>query len=62
SARRLGLEPAGRVRYDRAVTEAHKRGKPVVEHRRNGAAADIRELWATVGARLQTHDQDPLKG
>jgi hypothetical protein len=49
----MGLELAGRVRYDRAVTEAQIRGKSLVEHQREGCAADIRAVWANVAAPLE---------
>jgi MinD superfamily P-loop ATPase len=47
-----GVELAGRVRYDRAVTEAQMRKQAVVEYTHQGASADIRELWSQVSARL----------
>ena len=55
-ARRRGLSPAGRVRYDRAVTDAQIRNLSVVEHAANGVARDIRELWANVRRSL---DEEP---
>lgn len=51
---RIGLELAGRVRYDRAVTEAQIRGKAVVEYQRDGCSADIRSVWAKIDTRLTT--------
>jgi MinD superfamily P-loop ATPase len=51
-AREGGLALAGRVRYDRAVTEAQIHGKAVVEYQQEGCAADIRAVWANVQARL----------
>ncbi len=47
-----GLKLAGKVRYDRAVTEAQIRKISVVEYSRNGIAGDIRNLWANVRASL----------
>ena len=47
-----GLKLAGKVRYDRAVTEAQIKGLSVVEHAPNGIADDIRGLWNTVRAEL----------
>jgi MinD superfamily P-loop ATPase len=47
-----GLGLAGRVRYDRAVTEAQIQRKSVIEFQRDGCAADIRAVWATIEARL----------
>lgn len=43
-----GIRTVARVRYDPAVTEAQIRGKSVVEHASDGAAADIRRLWEDV--------------
>jgi len=51
-AREKGLEVAGRVRYDRAVTAAQIRGKAVVEYAQDGCAADLRAVWTTIQARL----------
>jgi len=42
------LELAGRVRYDRAVTEAQIKGLSVVEYAQNGVADDVRNLWGNV--------------
>jgi MinD superfamily P-loop ATPase len=47
-----GVEVVGKVRYDRAVTEAQIRQQAVVEHTTNGAAQDIRELWSQVSGKL----------
>ncbi|NQU24336.1 MAG: 4Fe-4S binding protein [Candidatus Nealsonbacteria bacterium] len=52
NARRTGVEAVGRIRYDRAVTEAQINGQAVVEHTQDGAAADIRQLWSEVSERL----------
>ena len=43
-----GLTALGRIRYDRAVTEAQIRRKCIVEHGDSGAAADVRQLWEAV--------------
>jgi len=51
-ARERGLELAGRVRYDHAVTEAQIRGKAVVEYGQDGSAVDLRAVWATVMGHL----------
>lgn len=53
-ARDRGLALAGRVRYDRAVTESQMEEKAVVEYQEDGCAADIRAVWANVEARLLT--------
>ncbi|MDY7011962.1 MAG: ATP-binding protein, partial [Planctomycetota bacterium] len=47
-ARRRSLMLAGRVRYDRAVTEAQIRKKSLVEYQNNGAATEIRKVWFKV--------------
>ena len=51
-ARLRGVDVAGRIRYDRAVTEAQIRGQAVVEYASEGAAADIRQLWPGVSGKL----------
>jgi MinD superfamily P-loop ATPase len=51
-ARERGLSVVGKVRYDRAVTEAQMRKQAVVEYTAGGAAADIRQLWSGVSRRL----------
>jgi MinD superfamily P-loop ATPase len=43
-----GLSLAGRVRYDRAVTDAQIHKQAVVEYQQNGCAEDIREVWGAV--------------
>jgi MinD superfamily P-loop ATPase len=53
-ARERGLGLAGRVRYDHAVTEAQIRGKSVIEYAQDGCAADLRAVWSTVEARLNS--------
>jgi len=47
-----GLTVAGRVRYDRAVTEAQIRKQAVVEYQTDGCASDIRRVWQTVRGSL----------
>lgn len=51
-ARDRGLGLAGRVRYDRAVTEAQIHRKSVVEYQQDGCAADIRAVWSNVQVHL----------
>ncbi|MFC1734953.1 ATP-binding protein [Candidatus Hydrogenedentota bacterium] len=51
-AQRKRLTIAGRVRYDRAVTEAQIKKKSLVEYGDNGAATDIRQLWDLVESAL----------
>jgi MinD superfamily P-loop ATPase len=52
-ARERGLGLAGRVRYDRAVTEAQIQKKSVVEYQRDGCATEVRAVWANIKARLE---------
>lgn len=47
-----GLVLAGKVRYDRAVTEAQIQQKSLVEYQTDGCAADIRGLWTVVKGQL----------
>jgi len=47
------LKLAGRIRYDGVVTEAQLRRLSVVEHAANGITDEIRQLWASVKARLK---------
>ena len=61
--RRRGLTLAGKVRYDRAVTEAQIQKLSVVEYGRDGVAAAVRRLWATVSdalARPRARGDRPL--
>ncbi len=47
-AESLHLRFAGRVRYDRAVTDAQLYRRSVVEHQADGCAQDIRGVWQAV--------------
>ena len=47
-----GLTVAGRVRYDRAVTDAQIQKQSVVEYQKNGCAHDIHAVWRQVRDRL----------
>jgi len=47
-----GLTPAGRVRYDHAVTKAQIQGQAVVEYETNGCAKDVRDVWTAVSGAL----------
>ncbi len=51
-ARERGLGFAGRIRFDRAVTEAQIRSQAVVEYQREGCAKDVRAVWHAVRERL----------
>ncbi len=52
-ARHRGLLTAGKVRYDRAVTEAQIAKKAVVEYQTDGCAADIVSVWESVSRQLK---------
>ena len=52
-ARKRGLQLAGRVCYDHAVTEAQIRKQAVVEYQTNGCSQDIRDVWRSVETVLQ---------
>ena len=60
-ARQRGLRMAGRVRYDRAVTEAQIKKKSVVEYAKNGIATDIKQLWAEVSDAISQLDSPPAE-
>ena len=47
-ARERGLRLAGRVRYDRAVTEAQMNGVSLVEYTDRGAADDVQDLYGNL--------------
>ena len=47
-ARQRSVRVAGRIRYDQAITKAQIKKKSIVEYAHDGAAADIRQLWAEV--------------
>lgn len=47
-----GLAIAGRVRYDRSVTEAQIHRQSVLEYQENGCAEDVRALWQKVRCEL----------
>jgi MinD superfamily P-loop ATPase len=51
-ARQSNLPVVGRIRYDRAVTDAQINRRTVVEHTASGAATDIKKLWQAVSALL----------
>ena len=51
-ALRLGVEAVGRIRYDRAVTEAQINKQSLVEYTEAGAATDIKEVWSRVSEKL----------
>ncbi len=48
----FGLEIAGRVRYDKAFTDAQIRKEAVVEYQQDGASEDIRTAWNLVAKYL----------
>jgi MinD superfamily P-loop ATPase len=43
-----GSGVAGRVRFDRVVTDSQIAGRPLVEHTTEGAASDVVEVWRRV--------------
>ena len=47
-----GLDLAGRIRYDPAVTEAQVQRKTIVEYRQGGSAADIHAVWNKLKAKV----------
>lgn len=49
-AKQRGATVAGRVRYDRVVTDAQIARRAVVEHTDNGVASEMRAVWKTVSA------------
>lgn len=52
-----GMALAGRVRYDRAVTEAQLREKTVIEYGKPGSAADIGLVWYKLHQMLAATDE-----
>ncbi len=48
-----GVETAGRIRYDNAITVAQIKKLSVVECSKNGIAEDIKKLWNTVSSVLK---------
>ena len=56
-ARGRGLKLAGRVRYDRAVTEAQIHKQAVVEYRQDGCTEDIRRVWDVVQRELRAAER-----
>lgn len=53
SSSQMGLGIAGRVRYDRAMTEAQTVGKAVIEFQHDGCSRDIRAVWERVEVGLR---------
>jgi len=53
-----GLTVAGRVRYDRAVTDAQVKKQAVVEYQTEGCSEDIREVWNAVDRKLAEDTPD----
>ena len=52
----LGARVAGRIRYDRAMTDAQLNGRSAIEHSAGPLASDIRGIWNAVQGSLI---QDP---
>jgi len=53
-ARSKSVELFGRVRYDRAVTEAMVREQSIVEYSHSAVADDVAEIWGKVSERLES--------
>jgi MinD superfamily P-loop ATPase len=51
-AKAAGIQPIGRIRYDRAVTEAQTRGLSIVEHTSPGIVDDVGRIWQCVSDQL----------
>ena len=51
-ARQRGVELAGNIRYDPAVTEAQIDKRALVEYTRQGAALDIKQVWTEVSGAI----------
>ena len=51
-ARQRGVQLAGNIRYDPAVTEAQIDQQALVEFTEQGSAVDIKQVWTEVSARL----------
>jgi len=51
-AAELGVAAAGRIGYDRAVTDAQVAGRNVLEFQTNGVVKDIKRLWSGVTSLL----------
>ncbi len=58
-ARKRKMALSGRVRYDRAVTEAQLKGRTAVEYSQEGSASDIRQVWKRVSRLLSGGTFDP---
>jgi len=57
-----GARIAGRIRYDRAVTDAQLKGCSFVESRTGAAAADLEAIWKVLSTEMsiQTNNRSPL--
>ena len=51
-AQKNGIQIAGKIRYDNAVTKAQIKKLSVVEYSKNGVTEDIKKLWKKVAAAL----------
>ena len=51
-ARQFGVELAGNIRYDPAVTEAQIEKRALVEYTQQGAALDIKQVWTEVSGAI----------
>jgi len=51
-ARQRGVELAGNIRYDPAVTEAQIDKRALVEYTERGGSVDIKQVWSEVSGAL----------
>jgi MinD superfamily P-loop ATPase len=59
-AEQRGAKVAGRIRYDKSVTEAQIRKKSIVQYSKDGIAADIRRLWAVVSDAMKDPNRSKI--
>ena len=55
-AKKRNLIVAGRVRYDRAVTEAQVKKQTIVEYQTDGCAEDVRNVWNVVEQKVASDE------
>jgi MinD superfamily P-loop ATPase len=51
-ARQRGLQSAGNIRYDPAVTQAQIEKRALVEYTDRGGAVDVKQVWAKVAGAI----------
>lgn len=62
AARRIGIEPVGRVPYDREVTRAQVACRSLVEVSDGPAARAVRAIWPQIEKRLQAGSDSAASG